>query len=150
MVEISVLLFGDEQLSFKLNNIGNRASHLQPAMEWARDEIIDIVEQQFETEGARSGHKWQKLAFATIKARGSAHPILIHFGDLFDELISPARYFVSDDSIEYHGGWASDEYGHFHQTGTGKMPARPPFEFTDHDEQHLTHGVNRFIFGEPL
>lgn len=144
-IHISLTIFGDEQYSRRVNRIGERADHLRPVLEWARDQMIDMVEGQFDTEGARGGDPWKQLAFTTIKKRGSDHPILIDSGDLLDEMLTPDSYDIDDEGVTFHQGGVGDEYGHFHQTGTAKMDARPIFDMTPLDRSRITRGINRWI-----
>ena len=133
-VEVKFTMFGDLAFRHRLRNLGDRADNMLPVMQHLRDKWILREEEQFDTEGARTGIKWDKLKYVTVAKRGSNHPILIDSGDLFDEVLTPTNYNISDGSIEYTAPM-SDEYGGFHQTGTKKMARRPIVDFTDMDNQ---------------
>lgn len=83
------------------------------------------------------GRKWKDLADSTKadrkrKGYSPEHPILERTGDLLRSLTSPG---TADAILQITKAGltigSSVPYAKFHQTGTGKMPARPPWQFVD-------------------
>lgn len=103
-------------------------------------------ERQFDTEGGNSGG-WQQLAASTVaeKARKGLDPhILQATGRLKDSL---TRKFSSDhverlsaDSLAFG---SSVPYGIYHQTGTSRMPSRPPLALSDADKVAIVKVIQR-------
>jgi phage gpG-like protein len=94
--------------------------------------IIPAIRENFESEGRP---KWKPLADSTVIARGSAHPILIRTGKLFEAATDPSIWHVTPTSASV--GVFPLLYGIFHTTGTqyGRrvMPARPFMSLTHED-----------------
>lgn len=84
----------DVRLSIK--NIEDRIKNLRPVLVAISETMLSKIEDNFQTEGARLGKKWQELAPATIKARKSAHPILQARG----RLIKSISRSVDDNSAQ--------------------------------------------------
>lgn len=89
---------------------------------------------QFDAEGAGpQAGSWAPLSVSYAKWK-AAHfpgkPILERSGKLKAALTGPganARRDVTGNELNF--GTSGLPYASFHQTGTGKMPARPPFDF---------------------
>ncbi len=107
-----------------------------------------ITERQFDTEGANSGG-WTPLAASTVayKARHGLDPhILQATGRLKDAL---TRKFdpehtetLSADSLRFG---TTVPYGIFHQTGTSRMPKRPPLALTAADRVGMIKMVQKAL-----
>lgn len=89
---------------------------------------------QFDAEGAGPiAGSWAPLSVsysAWKKAHYPGKPTLVRTGALKAALTGPgpgARRDVSGDTLSF--GTTGIPYASFHQTGTGKMPARPEFDF---------------------
>lgn len=146
-LEVSILMFGDESYRRMVDDIGDRGSNLIPILTWVRDQMIDINEEQFDTEGKRSGMPWDQLARDTVFSRTppSDHPILVDKGDLLDAVLTPTNYTVHSEGVEFEAGGEAEEYGRFHQTGTEKMPQRKIVHWKPTDKAKFTRGINRWI-----
>lgn len=94
-----------------------------------------VFKEQFDTEGGRA-NAWQPLApeYAAWKARHFAGaPILVRTGAMRADFLGEGEGSirrVTRDSLEVG---ATSKFARFHQTGTGRMPARPPIDATDQD-----------------
>ncbi len=94
-----------------------------------------------EGEGPNTGG-WQPLseAYAAWKAgHYPGQPILVATGNLREALTSSSspNALRTYDAENFDFGTAGLDYASFHQTGTGKMPARPEYDFTEHLEAEL-------------
>ena len=60
-------------------------------------------------------------------------PILQRTGAMFEGLTESSSPFATRryDSSSFDFGTSGLDYASYHQTGTSRMPARPPFDFTD-------------------
>lgn len=100
--------------------------------------LVPVLEQgvaaQFDAEGAGPTGAWAQLSppYARWKeANFPGQPILVRTGALRAALTEGgapgALRDVSSDSLAF--GTAGVPYASYHQTGTGRMPSRPPFDF---------------------
>jgi phage gpG-like protein len=149
-VRITLDVFGDVQLDRQLLRFQEAFSDLSPAFEVLADDFLTVNKRQFDSEGGNSG-TWAPLAPATVRRRGSAHPILNEHGDLRESLtqrggkgsvrtVGPHELFVGTDV----------DYAHFHQSGTSRMPRRRPVELTAADRTRWVKSLQRFVTtGEP-
>jgi len=110
---------------------------------------------QFDAEGGGPvAGSWAELSdvYAAWKAkRYPGQPILVARGDLRDALTQPNSPFGARDwsASSFVFGTAGIEYASFHQTGTARMPARPPFDLDSQFEDELSvagrKGINSAI-----
>jgi phage gpG-like protein len=144
-MDVSFHLFGDFEFHHQLEQIADHADNMSPAFEAIRDRWTSVLEEQFETQGVRSGAKWEELQFVTIAKRGSAEPILIDSSDLLLRVTDPGSFRIDDDGIVYDPEGVADEYGRFHQTGTRFMPQRKIADFTEADERGIINFLERYV-----
>lgn len=145
-IHLHIELFGETAFEYEILNVGKRAMNMSPILSKIAEDWRDRIENQFATEGAvgESG-KWTKLAFATIKDRGSAHPILIRNADLFLQATDEQLWRVTDDGIEIDMSEEQERIGGFHQSGTEKMPRRPIIDFTYDDVYRDTNKLEEYL-----
>lgn len=145
MSDVVIILLGDEVFADYLEDVGDRGVSLRPVMTSVIDKIVDWTEEQFATEGARSGNAWEQLARDTIFRRGSAHPILVRDADLLIQTTDESNFTATDDTIELSLPEREDEIGFYHQHGTVRMPARPIYDLTPADEDEIHDMIEDFL-----
>lgn len=98
---------------------------------------------QFDAEGQGpvSG-TWAQLSSAYEAWKSGAYPgmpILVARGEMRAGLTEGSSPFAerSYSDAMFNFGTRGVEYASYHQTGTDRMPARPPFDFTDELQQNL-------------
>lgn len=155
--EVKIEMFGDVFFRRRLRKLAFRAMDMRPVMHDIGDDMLQIIEEQFATEGARSGHKWAELRFDTISRRGSAHPILIDSGDMFLEVTDPANKRVTHDSVTINFPMAqktkleSAQYGFHTRDGGGRessvefIEPRRVIDFTDLDHVNFRRKITDFL-----
>jgi phage gpG-like protein len=124
-----------------------RAEFMEPVMESMLVSFHEVEAAKFDAEGPG----WAPLAESTITSRialgfGSG-PILERTGDLRDSLDGTGAFNVSSS---WQLGWESYStvpYATFHQTGTPKMPARPPVHLTPTVIALWYHMIERYLMG---
>lgn len=108
---------------------------LTPAFEEMADAFGDWEEQAFSSGGSSSGGGWAPLATG-----GPSR--LTKTGNLRASLIGPAIREIGPRRMEL----GSDvPYGGYHQTGTSRMPARPPVRLTAANKAQWTKIIHRYI-----
>ncbi len=96
--------------------------NLGPAME----QIVEVASGEIAANFAAEGRpgSWEPLAEATIRKRGSSHPILEEFGALVSDASDPSAWDISISGQAAVAALGVPEYGRFHLTGTVDMPER--------------------------
>lgn len=101
------------------------------------------VKEQFDAEGKGpiSG-AWQQLSAAYEAWKAGMYPgqpLLVATGQMRAGLTEGGSPFALRDSsdAQFNFGTQGVEYASYHQTGTWRMPARPPFDFTAELEREL-------------
>ncbi len=137
-VEITAL--GETVVNRDLLRFADHLAVPAAALEGVAVLLRRVIEEQFDTQGGRSGG-WAALADSTVteKARLGQDPrILIATGRLKESL---TRKFdpdhvetLSRDSLVLG---TTVTYGIYHQTGTSRMPRRPPLALSDMDRVEI-------------
>lgn len=149
--EAVIQLFGDKFFKRKIQAMRYRSRNMSPVLSDIAEDWIVITEEQFATEGARSGHPWAQLARDTYLHRGSKHPILVWTGDLLIEVTGPDNVDVTDDSVTMTLPENIRDIGEAHQYGftnarTGRpVPARKIVDFTDLDRERFAKKITKFL-----
>lgn len=96
----------------------------------------------FASEGGKSG-KWQDLKspYKEIKAKKYGTPILVATGRFKRSLTQDGGEAIVDKQATEMTLGSSVPYGKFHQTGTKKMPARKPIDFTEDAEKRILQPI---------
>ena len=106
---------------------------------------------QFDSQGSGPvAGSWAELsdAYADWKAqRYPGQPILEATGALRDGLTQASSPFGSREwtSSEFSFGTRGVEYASFHQSGTSRMPPRPPFDLDSQFEADLLRAVRQGV-----
>lgn len=124
--------------------ISNFGEHVFPRLV----PIFETAEgRQFDAQGTGpfAGH-WAPLssAYAQWKAKAApGKPILELSGDLREALTRSSSPLASREwsANDFAFGTRGVEYASYHQVGTGRMPARPPFDFGEGFEEELTRAT---------
>ncbi len=130
--DVQMQLYSTDEMLDYLQNIGLRARDMQtPLQRFGEYLVNEQIPQQFEKQGIPK--RWSPLspAYAAWKRR--------HFGKLPILVLSGAMragfsYKVTPRTLQIRN---RKKYWQFHQTGTAKMPARPPLQITNADREKL-------------
>lgn len=142
-------VWGDDVIERELLRFQSRAVDMRPAFVALREDIMDEVRQNFDTEGAAGGEKWAPLQDSTIEAKLSAGlpPAILHATlALRDSLIdreNDNQVFITNADSMMFGSQV--DYGGFHQRGTKHMPARKPLQFTEPSKVMFMKTLQRYM-----
>lgn len=154
--EVTIEMFGDVLFRRKIRKMAYRAIDVHPVMADIADDMQNIIEEQFATEGERGGHKWAELKFDTIARRGSAHPILVDSSDMLLEVTDPVHFHARHDGLKVDFPLGptlqkaeSAQYG-FHvanQHGYAGVFVEPRriVEFTDIDRRRFRDKIGDYV-----
>lgn len=149
MVTITLRANGSQQLKRTLVRWTEAITDLRPAYEEIADRFASMELLLFATEGASGGAPWAPLSpgYRTWKERNyPGRPILVRTGDLRRDLTR--RPFgievITTDTLRVG---AKVPYARYHQTGTPRMPRRPPVNLTEAQRQELVKIVQAYILG---
>lgn len=105
-----------------------------PLKQSIKEVIIPSIKLNFQKEGRP---RWASLSDATVRIRGSAHPILQRTGKLKKASTQLNIWKIDTDSAAIVGLDSKVKYAKYHQGGTSKMSARPFVEIQLKDEQDI-------------
>jgi hypothetical protein len=142
LVEITLEVAGETQLAHAFEATAREADDLSEPLARYGEYLIAEVGRQFGTEGAQSGEPWQRLtrAYDAWKLEHyGGRPILVQSGAMRSAALSPRAVTVTPRRLVYEiddanvsGGTRSEhdrvdrgQLAYWHQTGAGRLPARP-------------------------
>jgi hypothetical protein len=132
---VEVTVFGDTQLSRSFLSGAGRLRDLRPAFHELHDFLLEENRRQFDSEGAYASGGWQPLAPSTVaqkQALGLDNGILVRHGKLKAAMTEKgdanAHVKITRKSFSME---IDHPAGEFHQAGTARMPARPPFQLRE-------------------
>ena len=109
-----------------------------------------IIE-QFEAGGEPP---WEPLAESTTQRRarqgtlgGYPQDILVESGTLFEAATRRARWTITGNEAYFSNLPSRAQYGFFHLTGTGNMPARPFIQITNQEFDEVENIFGRWVDG---
>ena len=143
---VSFKAFGEEEVSYEMLGIGDRAMDAAPVLHQIADMLRASELKLFETEDA-----WAPLKESTLirkAALGQPSDILKATEALFRSLTrheSGGFEVITDDTL-YFG--TSVEYAKFHKTGTRFMPARDPLQVDEVLRRRIAKEVQRYLMAE--
>ena len=151
MFEIGVTVIGEKAIHYKLSRFADEVNDWRPCFKDLLELFKEMEREQFDSEGARSGDRWAELSdkpegkgYASWKAKHRpGAPILYLTGDLRANLTRP-RSDIRKQQMSLYASKAS--YWQYHQTGTQKMPARPPIRFTASDLEDWRQTMHNFVY----
>lgn len=151
-VEVSINIFGDDMFRRGIRRMAFRAIDMKPVLHFVKDDWLRLTEEQFATEGARSGHPWKQLDSSTISRRKSAHPILVETADMLLNVTDPDHINVHDDGVlmelpfgEVLDRAESHQYGYVNALTGKPVPARPFVDFTPRDRHRWESWLGDYL-----
>lgn len=142
---------GVRRIQADLLRTGERAEHAGPAFEAIGDLIMDIEEEQFDTQGARTGRRWAAIKPETIarKLRRGEDPRILHATLRLRESLTNAShpdqiFHVVNNALIFG---SSVFYGEIHQNrGLGRgRKRRRAIDFTPRDRRDIIRVMQRWI-----
>lgn len=148
--KVAIEVFGDDQFVRRMRATRYRARNMRPVMRDIASDFIDIVEEQFATEGARSGSPWPQLKVSTVLKRGNAHPILVDSAELLVEATDESNVRVTRDSVrlvlkgdvEDKAAYAQFGFDHEH---AGHVGPRKIIDFTAADRAKFRRRIRNYL-----
>lgn len=145
---ISIEIQGEKDLAVALTRMADDVADLTPYWGDVQQEFYKIEREAFALQGAsgKSG-RWAALSprYAVIKfKRWGSQPILTASGALRDSLTSEtASSAITRKEKDSLTLGSSIPYGAYHQSGTSKMPARPPISLTENQHAQLLRKLTK-------
>lgn len=126
MVKLYVEVEGAQEFQRILGKLTGIVQDLTPVWQVVIEKFFDIEEETFDSEGYGS---WPPLSerYAEWKYNhfGSL-PLLVLTGEMRHQFTSPSGAAITRGPQSLRINFTSPSYAKFHQTGTSRMPARPP------------------------
>ncbi len=150
MLQLRFTINGDVVLARALSRFGEGIADFSKPLDQIEVDFAVIEEQQFASEGARGGTPWPPLS-PTYEAWKATHfpgmPILQATMNLWGQLAvgtgmrverSPRRLLMEP----------TVPYARWHQTGTRRMPARPPVVLIEEDKRRWVRFIYNHVYDE--
>lgn len=150
MIETEVLVFGNEVVAAELDVMSTRAGSMRPIWPKILSALQEITEEHFETEGARTGFRWeptdQKWMWEKFQ-EGYSLENMKQTEDLFQSLTQETSH--SDFRFEDHYmSFGSDlpQFG-YHQEPSpqAKHAYRPPVDLTQQDIDWIARAMMNYV-----
>jgi len=152
-VKLQLSVFGDEQIERELLRFSAYAGHPQLAFLKIAEDMREQIGEQFDSQGQRGSGGWEPLAESTLAAKAAAGlpaDILQATRQLFHSLTEPGGDHIEEVTDEELVFGSRDPKGRFHQTGTTRMPARRPVDFTELDRRSYVRTLQGYIMSGEL
>lgn len=145
-MRISFNFYGEQQVDRAVGRIADNVENATPAFEALADRFAAAEQAQFASQGAYGGAAWAPLspAYAAWKAAHFPGPILVRTGALRGSLTSRPFGVETIGAMQAVFGTAVS-YAGYHQSGTSKMPARPPVKLPESEKAAWAKVIQRFI-----
>lgn len=143
---------GEAQYSRALELYDDELADLREPLGQARDVIVDSVKEQFASQGAHGGGRWEPLnpAYAAYRRQHfpEAGTILRRTDKLYNALVYGGTRQLTAHRLEYgidpafryrpsEGGESVADVGRFHQAGSGHLPQRKILALTSLERRQL-------------
>lgn len=145
---------GVKQIDRELIRIGAYAGDVSPALKAIVGVMRDETRKQFNTEGGHASGGWAPLAPSTVaaKRRGGYRPEILRRTDALMRSLTVAgdpNEVVEIGKQELTFG-SRLPYADLHQTGTHRMPKRPPLQFTEEAKRTIVKVLQRYVIAGEL
>lgn len=150
-MKISIEVLGTVQLERAFISTRKSLDDLRFLWPSVEREFHQIEREQFASEGAAGGVKWKELSPAYAKQKLKRYPgktILRASDRMFKALTGSGGDAVVVKEPHEFGIGTSLDYPLYHMTGTNKMPARPPVNFSESQKTRLTKVMQAGIITE--
>jgi len=149
LVNLTFTVNGEKQLDRALGLYASAVKDMRPVWPDIRDDFTDGQEEQFSSQGQSGSGGWVSLSsdYGAWKALNfPGMPILQRTGRLKSSLTER-----SHADFRYEAGrmgltmGTKVPYAGYHQTGTRKMPRRPPIELTEAQRRGWVKMIHAYI-----
>lgn len=146
-IRLKITVQNTELVVAALRGVEGEITDLQSVWKAIEPVWRGIMVDQFSTEGgAGASGKWAPLspAYAEIKSqRFGDQPILQATGRLYRSLSGKTTDTIAHYDKQAAEYGSSVPYGEYHQTGTSRMPRRPPIDLSDDQKRTVGLAIRR-------
>ncbi len=146
-MQISLSVFGDEQISRDLLRFGENAMDMTDAFQSLATDFYAMEARQFATQGGFGSGGWAPLAPSTRAKKGTGSRILVDSGALKGSLTGPGSGSIRKITPDEMEVGTSISYAQYHQHGTSRMPMRKPVELRAVDKVRWVKVLQGHIIG---
>lgn len=141
MLNLRLTIKGETRLAQAFNRLARSIQNYRPAWPAITALYRQMMSEQFESQGSRGGRRWAPLSPAYKRWKdivAPGQPILVLSGKMKASLVGR-----TGDTIEQFRPASLTlgtriHYAKYHQTGTRRMPARPPIVLRPRDVRAMT------------
>lgn len=150
-MRLSLDIDGQKEFDRFFIRFDRKLSDLEPVWDDVRDTLWEIEAEQFESEGAAGGKRWQELS-ARYKVqkinRYGQKPILEASGRLKRAMTSKTSDTIYQKSRDAMYLGTSLKYARYHQDGGKNLPQREVIKLSDSQKTKLQKGFQRGLIRE--
>jgi len=150
MFVLKFSIVGKEEVLRGFDRWTEGLSDFSPALEDIADDFLELEKTQFAGQGKSGSGGWKALspdygAWKAVNYPGAK--ILERDGWLRDSLtVKDAPFQVREITATQAVMGSNLKYAMYHQTGTRKMPARPPIQLSESDKTRWGKLVHEWLF----
>lgn len=151
MTGFTFTVAGDKQLVRSLSRFGEDVKDLRPAFRLIAASFREIERKQFESQGTYGAGGWVSLSPSYAEWKELNYPgrqILQLTGALMASLVGKTSDSIEEIEKLVMAIGSKLNYALFHQTGTGRMPARPVIKLTEEDKRGWMKILHKFLVSE--
>lgn len=141
LLRLRLTISGQDRLAAAFNRLARSIQNYRPAWPDITAVYRQMMQEQFDRQGARGGGKWAPLSPAYKRWKETVapgQPILVLGGRLKASMVGQTADTIQDyRPLDVTLGTIVP-YAKYHQTGTRKMPARPPIVLRPRDIKAMT------------
>lgn len=150
MFVLKFSIAGQDQVLRTFSRWTDALSDFSPVLEKIADDFLELEASQFGGEGKTGSGGWKALSpdYAAWKAvHYPGAKILERDGWLRDSLtVKDAPFGLREITTTQAVLGSNLPYAMYHQTGTRKMPARPPIELSESDKTRWGKLVHKWLY----
>jgi len=142
---LKIDILGANAFNAALIGLESQVEDMRPVWESIVPVFREIFREQFDSEGSKGASgQWAPLShpYAEIKAKKWGEQKILHAsGKLEAALTGTTSETITDIQKKELAFGTSLKYARFHQTGTGRMPARPIVALSDTQTRRISKAV---------
>lgn len=149
MFRFRLEIAGQIQMDRGIARFADGVTDYRPIWPIIEDDFYAQEKAQFQTEGKEGGGQWKELSPAYAGWKEAHFPgkqILQRTGDLYSSLTSPNDpNAVRREERKTLTLGSRVPYAMYHQTGTGRMPARPEIQLPEAFKRTVMHHMQVYL-----
>jgi len=141
LLNLRLTIRGETRLAQAFNRLARSIQNYRPAWPDITTVYRQMMSEQFESQGSRGGRRWVPLSPAYKRWKdivAPGQPILVLGGKMKASMVGKTSDTIEQFRPSSVTLGTRIRYAGYHQTGTRRMPARPPIVLRPRDIKAMT------------